>query len=231
MTTQFSTTSPRRPFWNAGLLYLSIIVFGLFSELGVRSSLITPNDPSETARNILDNEWLFRLGFASDALMMLADAVLAGLLYTVFAPVSSTLALIAAGARLAQAAILGMNLLNYYMAALLLSGATAGAFGADQNHALVSLFFSAHAHGYDIALLFFGVQCLVLGRLIVKSRFVPRVLGNLMSITGIVYLTGSFMRFLWPDLLHFVTPLYAVAFASELGFALWLLKGPSVADS
>ena len=53
----------------AGLLYLMVILFGVFAELYVRSGLVVPGDAAETARNIRAHRELFRLGFVSDLLM------------------------------------------------------------------------------------------------------------------------------------------------------------------
>ena len=49
-----------------GILYLIIILLGLFSELFVRSKLIDWSDAQATALNIANNTFLFRLGFISD---------------------------------------------------------------------------------------------------------------------------------------------------------------------
>lgn len=208
----------------AGTLYLVIILCGLFSEAIVRSSLIVPGEPAATAANILGAGWLFRLGFAGDAVMILADVALAVLLYALFRPVSRTLALLSAATRLAQAAVLAMNLLNYYLAVVVLDGGGVTAtFAAEQREALASLYLTSHAHGYDLGLLFFGLHCLVLGSLIARSTFAPVMLGRLIQLTGLVYLAGTFTRFLAPDHLGHVAPLYLVAVASELWLCLWLL--------
>lgn len=214
----------------AGLLYLIIIVFGIFSEVFVRSSLIVSGDASATATNILASKWLFRIGFATDSIMLLSDVAIAVLFYVLLKPVSNTLALTAAVFRLTQAAILGFNLLNYYAAMLLLSGIEyATSFTSDQLYALVMLFLTLHSHGYDLGLLFFGLSSLILGYLVIKSDYFPGIFGVGLIAAAAVYLTGSLMRFLSPDYLTFITPLYIVPLLAELSFCLWLLiKGVRV---
>lgn len=214
----------------AGLLYLIIIVFGIFSEVFVRSSLIVSGDASATATNILASKWLFRIGFATDSIMLLSDVAIAVLFYVLLKPVSNTLALTAAVFRLTQAAILGFNLLNYYAAMLLLSGIEyATSFASDQLYALVMLFLTLHSHGYDLGLLFFGLSSLILGYLVIKSDYFPGIFGVGLIAAAAVYLTGSLMRFLSPDYLTFITPLYIVPLLAELSFCLWLLiKGVRV---
>jgi hypothetical protein len=43
-------------------------------------------------------------------------------------------------------------------------------------------------HGIDIAMVFHGLYCLLIGYLIIRSRFVPQTLGVLMVLAGIVWL-------------------------------------------
>lgn len=214
----------------AGVLYLIIIVFGVFGEAFVRSSLIAPGDATATAGNIIASERLFRVGFLADSIMFLSDVALAVLLYILLKPVGKTLALVAMFFRLTQAAVLGLNLLNYYAAVLLLNGAGyASAFEADQLHSLSYFFLELHGHGYDLGLLAFGVHCVLLGYLIVESHYLPKVLGVLMVAAGFTYLIGSYTRFLFPDYVTLVSPIYIVALVSEVSLCLWLLvKGVNV---
>jgi hypothetical protein len=152
------------------------------------------------------------------------------LFYVLLKPVSKTLALTAAAFRLTQAAILGLNLLNYYTAILLLSDTGyATAFEADQLNALVMLFLDMHRHGYDLGLLFFGLSSLILGYLVVKSDYFPGILGYGLIAAAVIYLTGSLTLFLFPDYVSLITPMYIVPLIAELSFCLWLLvKGVRV---
>jgi hypothetical protein len=132
----------------AGILYLIIITLGIFSEVFIRSSLIVADDATATAANIMASKSWFRLGFVADAIMLLSDVAIAVLLYALLKPVNKTLALITTAFRLTQAAILGLNLLNYYGALLLLTGAGyAAVFETDQLYALVMLLLDLHSHG------------------------------------------------------------------------------------
>ena len=208
----------------AGVLYLVIIVFGISSEVFIRSSLIVSGDAAATAGNILASPKLFRAGFAADALMLLSDVAIAVLFYQLLKPVSRTLAMTAAAFRLMQAAILGVNLLNYYAPMLLLGdGGRVSAFEPAQLQALALLFLELHRHGYDLGLIFFGLSNLVLGYLVVKSEYFPAVLGYGLQAAGVVYLAGSFTLFLAPEHVSLVEPAYAVPLLAELSFCLWLL--------
>jgi hypothetical protein len=208
----------------AGALYLVIIVFGISSEVIVRSGLIAWGDPAATARNILASPGAFRLGFLADSVMLLCDVALAVLLFALLKPVNATLALVAMAFRLTQTAVLALNLLNYHAAFLLLTGAGyASAFDPEQIQSLAYLFLDLHSHGYDLGLLLFGVHCLVLGFLIARSHYLPKFLGVLIMAGGLVYLFGSYTHFLAPGYASTIAPIYVVPLVAELGLCLWLL--------
>jgi hypothetical protein len=120
MTAHTDNPHPLKYAGTAGLLYLVIIVCGLFSELFVRSALIIWKDAETTAGNILASQGLFRVGLVADSVMLFADIAIAVILYLMFRPVNRPLSLTAAAFRLTEAAILGFNLLIYYTTPLAL---------------------------------------------------------------------------------------------------------------
>jgi len=224
MTNDARETSPLRYARVAGALYLIIIVFGIFGEVFVRSRLIVSGDAGATSANIMASSVLFRAGFLADSIMFLSDVALAVLLYVLLKPVSKTVSLVAMCFRLAQSAVLALNLLHYHAAMLLLSGSSySRAFGADQTDALASFFLDLHGHGYDLGLLLFGLHCLLLGYLVINSGYLPKFLGVLLVAAGFTYLIGSYTRFLFPDYVTLVSPIYIVAIISEVSLCLWLL--------
>jgi hypothetical protein len=219
-------TSLRKTARIAGVLYLIIIVCAGFSEGYVRSNLIVPGDATATANNIVASEGLFRIGFVCDLIAFFSDAAVSILLYILLKPVSKTLSLIAASFRLlAHPAIASINLLNHFAALLLLSGASyLTVFETDQLHALVLLFLNAHRYGYLIGGAFFGLHCFVLGYLLFKSEYFPKILGVLLVFASLGYLIESFGNFLFPGYEEIFTWVVAVpAVIAELSLTFWLL--------
>jgi hypothetical protein len=218
----------------AGVLYLTIIISGIFAEFFVRQSLIVSGDAATTVENITASAGLFRMGIASDLIMIMSDVALALIFYILLKPVSNTLALLAAFFRLAQATTLGINLLNLFFVLQLLNGADyLAVLDAGQVHALVLLFLNAHSTGYAIGLVFFGFSILVLGYLIFRSGYIPRVLGILLVLASFGYLVDSFAHVLLPNYADyaavFTMVVFTPAFIAELSLALWLLlKGVNV---
>lgn len=201
----------------AGLLYLVIILCGLWSELAVRSRLLVPGDAEATAANILANEGLFRLGFAADVVMALSDAALAVLLYLILRPAGPALALAAMVFRLLQTAVIAMNLSNHHAALLLATGGMPGM------EPLVLHALELQGAIYDLGLIFFGVNSLLVGLLLLRRQGAPNVLGYAIYAAGCVYLAGSTLRFLLPGLMDAFAPAYVICILAELSFALWLL--------
>lgn len=209
----------------AGILYLIIILAAAFAEIFVRGRLIVSGDPAATATNVLAHEPLYRLGGAADLVAFACDVGVALIFYELLKPVSGSVSLLAAFFRLMHVAIMGVNSLNHFAPLLLLSGApSVAAFKADQLGALALVFLRLHALGYNVALVFFGFHCLLIGYLIFRSTFLPRILGALIVIAGLCYLTNSFANFLSPAFADMLFPYILLpAAVAEWGLCLWLL--------
>ncbi len=215
----------------AGLLYLIIALIAPFSMMYVPSKIMANGDATTAANNVIASESLFRLSLVGDSIVFLIEVVLAVLLYILFKPVSKKLSLGAAFARLAMAVVQGINLINYVIVLLLLSGANyLSVFKADQLHALVLLFLNVHEYVVYIWGAFFGLHCLILGYLIIKSGYFPKILdillGILLAFGGVGYLIESFGRFLLSDnkIMSVVTLIFqGPGTVGELTFFFWLL--------
>jgi hypothetical protein len=74
-------------------------------------------------------------------------------------------------------------------------------------------------HGVNIGLGFHGFYWMLIGYLILKSTFMPRILSALTAIAGLCWLT-----FLSPTLTNYLSPyILASAFLAEGSVFLWLL--------
>lgn len=207
----------------AGAFYLVIIVTGLWSEAAVRAPLLRLlDDPAATVAAVRSALGPLRASIAADTVMLLADVGLAVLLYQLLRAHGPVLALAAMVLRLMQAAVLGANLLNL-QAALLLAGHPVADGLVERADAQLALSLQAHAHGYDLGLVFFGVNAVCIGILLRRAGCGPRLLGPGVITAGLVYLVGSGLRLLAPDLSAAFAPAYALPVLVETGFCGWLL--------
>ena len=213
----------------AGALYLIIIVAGIFAQFFVRMSLIDPGDAAATAAAVQGAESLFRMGIAADLAMIMADIAIALAFFVLLEPVSRALSLLAAFFRLVQATILGLNLMNLFVGLELLTGGAGplGAVGEGERHALALMFFEAHGTGYAVGLAFFAFSLFLLGHLIYRSGYLPKVLAVLLMIAAAGYLADTLARTLLTDYAavqpFFDAAVFGPAVIAEVATALWLL--------
>jgi hypothetical protein len=93
----------------------------------------------------------------------------------------------------------------------------------EQLQALALMFLNLHAQGLNICMIFFGFFCLLLGYLIFRSTFLPRIIGVLLAIAGLCYLTNYLVTFLSPEFAAHLFPYILISGVAEIVLALWLL--------
>jgi len=203
----------------AGILYLVMLVCGMAAQL-IRGSIIMHGNGAATASNIMASGSLFRIAFISDLLMATVFLLFAWALYVLLKPVNKNIALLFVLLATASVAILCLNLLNQFAILILLSDAGyLAAFGAVQLNAMVMLFADLQYYGYYIAQISFGLWLVPLGYLVIKSGFLPRILGILLIIATFGHLSGFLAAFLLPGYESFAD----LAASLEILFGLWLL--------
>lgn len=224
-------TSPQIYARIGGVLYLIIIVVGLFAEIFVRSKLIVSGDATSTANNIMASEQLWRIGFAGSLIMLVCAIPLALIIYVLLSPVSRNIALLAVFFNLVSIAVEALNNLNSFAALFPLGSSDyLKAFEPQQLHVLAYHSLRMHTSGYNISLIFFGMNCFFWGYLIFKSGYFPKILGVLLIICSVCYVTNSFAWFLAPKFAAMLIPgILVPCLIAELSFCLWLLvKGVNV---
>lgn len=211
----------------AGALYLLIIVCAGFSEGVVRAGVIVPGDAGATAANLVASQGLFRIGFMTDLTAFVADVALAAVLFVLLAHAGVALALTAAAFRVAQASVLGINMLNHFEPLLALEGPTADALQPAQLHAMILLSLERHEYGYLIGQTFFAAHCVLLGALLWRSPRFPRFLGAFMAVAGLGYAADAIAHFGTPDVATITSPFFlAPVIVAELTLCGWLLVDP-----
>jgi hypothetical protein len=209
----------------AGVLYLVIFVVYPLSTLA-RSSLVVPGDAATTADNIRAQETLFRWGMAGEATIVLVEVVLAAVLYALLRPVSRSMSLAAALARVAEAVVMAAGCLVTSVFTLLVVADRGhlAAFEGDQRDALALLFQEANDGIVLVWGFFFALSLLLTGWLVYRSGFLPRPAGILLGLAGLGYLVQSFGTFLAPGLTDtWAVVVLVLAVPGELVFAGWLL--------
>src|SRR5712692_12115222 len=217
MTERIAETSPRLKARITGVLYLLTILTGIFAQGFVSGRLVVDGDAAATAANILAHKSLFQLGYAVYLIEMACNIAMTALFYDLLKPAGRSVSLLAAFLGFAGCVIKTFSRVFFIAPLLVLGGAHyLRVFSAEQLQALALLFLNVNDHGAGIALVFFGFYALLTGYLIIRSTFLPRILGVLSVLGGLGWLS-----FLYPPLGYRLFP-YIAAFRI-LGAALLLL--------
>lgn len=206
----------------AGTLGLLSFAAGGFGEAYVPSVLVVSGDATETARHIVASNWLFRLGFAAYLVEALCDVGLTWALYVLLRPVHREFALLAVLFRLISTAGFAMAEVLYFAASPIVGGADyLKTFTPDQLNTLGLLSIRVSGFGQAVFSMFYGVASIFLGYLIIRSGFLPAVLGVLMVIGGLGFAARTFALVLAPA---YASPLlFMPAAVAWLLLTLWLI--------
>lgn len=222
MTARFAEVSPPRAARIAGIGYLTLFFVSIFANFFVLERLIEPGDASATAANIAESEGLFRIGIVGFLVIVFLDVAIAWLLYIVFRRVHRDISLVAAWFRLVYAVFLGFALTFLFVALQLLSGVESG-----QNQGQVMWFLDAFNYGWLLGLAFFGIHLVLLGYLMIKSVFMPKVIGILLVLAGAAYMIDTLANTLLANYSDYETLFLLIvaipAIVAELAFTIWLL--------
>ncbi|MBV9925740.1 MAG: DUF4386 domain-containing protein [Acidobacteria bacterium] len=187
---RIAEASPRSTARIAGVLYLINILTGVFAQGFVSDRLVASGDAAATAANILAHESLFRLGFAVYLIEMACQVAVTVLLYKLLKPAGRSVSLLAASLSLVGIAVKTVGRLFYIAPLLVLGGASyLSVFTAEQLRALALLLLEVNEKGAAIGLIFFGFYAVLKGYLIIRSTFLPRILGVLAVLAGLGLLT------------------------------------------
>ena len=220
MVGRLEETSPRLKARITGAFYLLTILTGIFAQGFVSGRLVVDGDAAATATNILRHRGLFQLGFAVYLIEMACQIAITALFYDLLRPAGRSVSLVAAFLGLAGSVIKTFSRVFFIAPLFILGGAHyLSVFSAEQLHALALLFLKVNDRGAGIALVFFGFYALLTGYLMIKSTFLPRVLGMLSVIGGLGWLT-----FLYPPLGSRLFPFIAIfAILGAASLIVWLL--------
>jgi uncharacterized protein DUF4386 len=213
----------------AGLLFLISAVAGGFGEFIVPSQLLVSGDATATTNNIIASEALFRAGFAAYLLEAVCDVSLTLVLYVSLRPVHRDLALLAVFFRLVSTAVFGVSEVLFYSApSSILGGADyLKTFSPDQLNTLAFLSLRIFGYGSGIAFVFYGIGSVVLGYLIFRSGFLPKVLGVLLVLSGLGFVVRTLALVLVPA--YASSALLVPTAVAGLALTVWLLvKGVDV---
>jgi hypothetical protein len=241
------TLPPQRAARIVGAVYLIVNATAIFTDFFLRSKLIVSGDGVRTASNIAAHAPLFRLSIGLDLLTITGDVILAWALYELLAPVHRSLARLATMFRIAEVSVYGATTACYFVVLWILSDAAyLQAFEPRQIQALTRLLLNARTSGFWIAILFLCLGSTLTFYLLLRSRYVPKMIalqGLAASTLAVLYILANFLAPEWVEATFAAVQALPVAvlvllavvvvpiFTFELTLGVWLLvKGARVPD-
>ena len=205
----------------AGGLYLAYILANVVASLTGRIGL---SDAQTLRESIADNESMFRIGLVAALVSALLFVATAWALYTLLRPVDESWALLllvlnAVGVAVQCASYLPLLAVLGQADSTLDLHALSGA----QLDGLAMIAVATYQVGFVTAQLFFSAWLFPLGRLVLRSGFLPRLLGWLLLLDGVAVLIWFLQVLLAPRYRAISYPAWAIGFVAEVALALWLL--------
>jgi hypothetical protein len=207
----------------AGVLFLLTLVADGFGEGYAPSQLIALGDAATTAHNLIASDLLARMGLIAYLVAVVCDVALTLLLYVLRRPVNRNLALLAVFFRPAGAASFAIGELFYF--------APSHTLGGDAYlNALALLSLNRYTSAFDLFDLFtvFGVASTLLGYLMLRSGYLPGIIGVLWILGGLGFVISSVVFVLAADYASSLLLVPNALAVLSLGVLL-LLRGVDVA--
>ena len=218
-------TSNKKSARIAGLIYLLVVLTGIFSLAYVPSKLIVWDNPVTTFNNIKTSETLFRFGIVSSLVCYVFFLLLPVALYKLLKPVNEFYAKLMVLLAVISVPISFINIQNKFAVLSIINGEHFKTFTNEQLQSQVMFYLNQYDNGILMVSVFWGLWLFPLGYLVYKSGILPKVLGVLLMLGCLGYLINFLGNSLIADYSSFGISKYISKPASfgEIGICLWLL--------
>ena len=221
-----STQSTAR---RAGVLYFLFMIVAIVREF-LFPAFMVPADATATAHNIAAAEPTYRMGILLGLVTHVMFIFLVALLHKLLKDVDRGQAMLMVMLVSIGVAIALVNLIHEFAPLVLLSGADyLSVFTKPQLDALVLASLRLHSSGAAVPTAFWGLWLFPFGILVMRSGFLPRILGILLLVAGFAYVTSSVTSILLPEYRRVVSRVMMPLYFGEVPVIFWLLiKGAKV---
>lgn len=210
----------------AGLIYLVVVLTGIFSLMYVPSSLVNWKDPAETFQNITNSQQLFRLSIASSMLCYIAFLLLPLVLYKILHGVNEQYAKLMVILAIVSVPMSFINLQHKFAVLNLVEGAGyLDVYNMEELQAQVMQLLDNYNSGLLVTQIFWGLWLFPFGYLVYKSGVLPKILGILLMLGCIGYLLSVFANTIFVNFHQYTISKFITlpATLGEIGSCLWLL--------
>lgn len=209
----------------AGLWYLLMAVTGAFGIMYTPLNIIVVGDASSTAQNLIDSGWIYRLSIVSNLIGQICFIFLGLALNRLLNEVDPKQSKLLVSLVIAAVPIAFLNTLTLIAAQMFVSGdGYLNVFEVNQLNALALGALNLYSQGVLIVQIFWGLWLFPFGILVIKSGFIPRIIGVLLVINCFAYLVITFTQlfeFQYVELISYILMPFLVI--GEFAVIFWLL--------
>jgi uncharacterized membrane protein len=208
----------------AGFLYLLLAIVAPIGLIAIPSQVIVSGDATATADRIQASGSLWRIGIALELIASVIFVFLVVALYRLLKRVNESHALLMMILALVSVPISFLSASYEIIAQSIYSGpGFLSGLDKAQLDSLGYVFLRMHTEGKGVETVFWGLWLFPFGLLAIRSGFIPRLLGVLLLIAGLGYVTGFFGPLLLPQYSSLIDQITMVLAFGELPIVLWLL--------
>ena len=207
----------------AGLIYLILIITGIFGLVYVPATFIDWTNPATTVSRINERELLFRLAVVADVICYVCFIFLPLILFKLLAWVNRQAAILMVLLALISIPVTLVNIVKLVDVLTLLHGHSyLEAIAGEQLHAQVMYLLVSFNNNTLVASIFWGAWLFPFGYLVMRSQILPRVLGVFLILGGFGYMAEFVMKFIFSqESVPFWVGLPGTI--GEFGICLWML--------
>ena len=216
-------TSLDRTARQAGLIYFLFMIIAIVDQFFVPRVLVA-GDPARTAANLASGELTYRLAIVLGLATHVIFLFLVVMLHKLFKGVDETLALMMVVLVSVGVAVALTVMTSRFLPLLLLNGdAYHSALGRPQLEVLAQDAMRFRNAGATVAMAFWGLWLFPFGLLVMKSGFIPRILGVLLLVAGSAYLIGSVAAIAFPEQRAMLSRVLMPLYLGEVPIIFWLM--------
>lgn len=183
--------------------------------------VVVSGDIAQTVQNLVTHRGYFLGAILGFLVNFTCDLVIAWALYFLLAPVNRALALLMAWFQVVYTAVGFVAVFKLISVDHLVHGPEFLALlGAGPLGAQVRLLLEGFRSEWSAAMVLFEIHLLLLGYLVFRSGYIPRILGILLVIDGVGWMVDSLSPYLYPNA---PLGLISITWYGELVFMVWLL--------
>ena len=211
----------------AGISLFVMVLTTPIAEFSIFPKLIDSENATKTAENIINNKHLFSVAIFLILLTLIADIVASWALYIFLKPVNKSLSLLTAWFRLMYTAMYFIALYNLLeILSIIKSIEYLNDTGIGQINDSILLQIKAFRVEGSFGLIIFGIYLILLGYLVYKANYIPKIFGIILFIAGLSWVIDKLSSFLFPEI---NTQFLFILTMGELIFMFWLLiKGSRI---